>query len=259
MLCFPANKCNSLNYAMIFEGRDIPDDGDLAPLLRAEALGCNWEMPHGDEGDHRPLHWVRRLLAAHPEITPRVTDAYLRLLRDPDPRVFLEVLEHLAAYPVDVVPQLYELIAEGGQKLRLVRDPERSDGRSLLGTLVNTLRNLIHRGPPPQEAARLLAELQNPEDGWPTSLMLALPADLTGLMPRFLATLQMLDDDQLARLARGMVLYGPPLVDQALEAIGQGPVPIRDRFAATLRNFYGEPEDAPRLGVLLRRLGIHED
>lgn len=242
---------------MLFEGRTIPDDGDLAPLLRAEALRPI-DMPLGDEGDHRPLHWVRRLLATHPEITPRVTEAYLRLLRDPEPRVFLEVLEHLAAYPVHAVPQLYELIAEWGNKLRQVRDPDRTDGRSLLGTLVNTLRNMTHRGPPPMEAARLLAELQKPEDGWPTSLMLALPADLPGLVPRLLATLQALDDQELARFARGMALYGPPLADQGLEAIGQGPVPIRDRVAAALRKFYCEPEDAPRLVVLLRRLGVRE-
>ncbi|MCS6915435.1 MAG: hypothetical protein RMK29_07565 [Myxococcales bacterium] len=242
---------------MLFEGRDIGDDGDLAPLLRAEALRPI-DMPHGDEGDHRPLHWVRRLLAAHPELTARITDAYLRLLRDPDPRVFIEVLEHLAAYPVYVVPQLYELIAECGSELRRLRDPSRTDGRSLLGTLVETLRNMIHRGPPPKEAAQFLAEVQDPQDGWPTSLLLALPADLPGLVPRLLATLQRLDDNQLARFARGMALYGPPLTEQGLEAIGRGPGPLRDRFAAALRDFFCQPQDVPRLRVLLHRLGIED-
>lgn len=90
--------------ALLFEGRDIPDDGDLAPLLRAEALRL-FDWPREDEGDHRPPRWVRRLLKAHPEIIPCVTDTYLHLLRAAKPRVFIEVLEHLAAYPVYMVPQ----------------------------------------------------------------------------------------------------------------------------------------------------------
>lgn len=78
-------------------------------------------------------------------------------------------------------------------------------------------------------------------------------------MARLLSTLQVLDDNQLAQFAQGVSLYSPPVADQGVQAIGREPVPLRNCVAAALRAFYSEPEDAPRLGVFLGRLGIRED
>jgi hypothetical protein len=227
---------------MRFESHDLPDDGDLVPLLRQVAKQGFDER--GDVGDFSPFDWVARLYEAHPEWRDRVDDAYATLLTADDPLPKF-VLDQVKKMPVrSFLPRLYKAIEGHTAQLAARADSTRTDGRSLLGSIVNTAAMMSRAASPSRALAHELAAITRPEDGWPSSLRLALPGDVQGLLPRVTSTLKQLDEAQLYDFVNGMVADGPPWTDVVFEAIGRGPKDVRDRVAHAVRRSTDEIEQA---------------
>jgi hypothetical protein len=227
---------------MQFESHDLPDDGDLVPLLRRVAT--QGFVERGDAGDFSPFDWVARLYEAYPDWRDRVDDAYAKLLtaEDPLPKFVLDQVKKL---PVrSFLPRLYSTIEGRCAELASRVDTTRTDGRSLLGSIVHTAAMMGKTVHPSVALADELAAFDRPEDGWPLSLQLALPGDVKGLLPRVISVLKQLDADQLYTFVNGMVADGPPWTDIVFEEIGRGPPDLRDRVARAVRRSTDEMEGA---------------
>ncbi len=227
---------------MRFESYELPDDGDLVPLLRSPAT---WGfVERGDAGDRSSFDWVGRLYEAHPEWRDRVDTAFATLLTaaDPLPRF---VLDQVQKMPVrSFLPRLYGAIAGRCAELAARVDTTRTGGRSLLGSIVETaglMGKCVH---PSASLSHELAAFERIEDGWPVTLRLALPGDVPGLLPRVTAVLQRLADEQLYDFVNGMVADGPPWTDVVFEEIARGPTDVRDRVARAVRRSTDEIEEA---------------
>lgn len=227
---------------MRFESHELPDDGDLAPLLRQVAT--QGFVERGDVGDFSPLDWVARLYEAYPEWRDRVDEAYATLLTAEDP-IPTFVLDQVKKMPVrSFLPRLYRAIEGRCAELAARVDTTRTGGRSLLGSIVNTaamMGKIVH---PSVTLAHELAAIDRPEDGWPSSLRLALPSDVQGLLPRVTTALKQLDDDQLYDFVNGMVADGPPWTVVVFDEISRGPTDLRDRVARAVRRSTDEIEQA---------------
>ena len=219
---------------LIFEQREIPD-GSLSDCLRQSIR--SYAAPRGDEGDFHPLDWVQRLVQAHPETAPRVAAAYFELLDDADAGVVCDVLEQVPSHPADLAPQLMDFLCRHVEDLRTRDDVYRSD-RTLLGVCVAALYASL-RGDrmPTHEAARVLATLDRPEDGWPDSFLLALAADPGSQLPHLVPELQRMSPEQLESFVHRMEIFGPPLTTDAFDALARGPTDLRDRIAGILREW----------------------
>ena len=227
---------------MRFESHELPDDGDLVPLLRKVAT--QGFVERGDVGDFSPFDWVARLYEAHPEWRDRVDDAYATLLTAEDPLPKF-VLDQVQKMPVrSFLPRLYKAIEGRCAKLAARVDTTRTDGRSLLGSIVNTAAIMNKSVHPSVALAHELAAIDRPEDGWPSTLRLALPGDVRGLLPRVTSALKQFDDEQLYDFVNGMVADGPPWTDAVFDAIGRGPTDVRDRVAKAVRRSTDEIEQA---------------
>lgn len=223
---------------MLFESFDLPDTGDLAPTFREAAKqGVN---ERSDLGDQLPLDWVCRLYASFPDWRDRVDDAFAELLtaEDPLPKRVLDQVTKLPAR--SFLPRLYGVITGRCAELAARLDTTRTDGRSLLGSIVNAAATMQKAVQPSRALAHELAAMTRPEDGWPETLLLALPGDVDGLLPRLTPTLKQLDDAQLEGFARGMIADGSPWTDRVLEEIGRGPHDLRDRVATVVKAFTNE-------------------
>jgi hypothetical protein len=228
---------------MRYESHELPDDGDLVPLLR-QIASQPFVGPRGDVGDFSPFDWLGRLYNAYPEWRDRIDDAFATLLTAAAPLPY-RVLEQIAKLPVrSFLPRLYETIAGRCAELAARPDPERTDGRSLLGSIVRTAAMMAKAAYPSKGLAHELAAIDRPEDGWPDSFRLALPGDIDALLPRLIGFLQGLDDGRLATFATEMVADGPPWTDVVLEEIGRGPPELRDRVAHAIRRFMDEQESS---------------
>ena len=252
---------------LIFEQREIPD-GNLSDCLRQSIR--NYAAPRGDEGDFHPLDWVQRLVQAHPETAPRVAAAYFELLGDADAGVICDVLEQVPSHPADLAPQLMEFMCRQAERLRARDDVYRTD-RTLLGACVTTLYDTLNcRRGPTLEAARLLATLDRPEDGWPRSFLLALAADSQAQLPRLIAAIGRMNDEQLGDFLASMVNYRERM-DDAFDAIGKGPPEIRLRAGREVRKFLHQVAASPSVNAAgrlafeqrwqgyARRLGVAAD
>jgi hypothetical protein len=227
---------------MRFESHELPDDGDLVPLLRQVATQGFDER--GDVGDFSPFDWVARLYESHPEWRDRVDDAYVTLLTAEDPLPKF-VLDQVKKMPVrSFLPRLYRAIEGRCAELAGRADTTRTDGRSLLGSIVHTAAMMGKSTHPSASLAHELAAFDRPEDGWPSTLQLALPGDVKGLLPRVLSVLKQLDDARLYELVNGMVADGPPWTDVVFDEIGRGPKDLRDRVARAVRRSTDEMEGA---------------
>lgn len=226
---------------MRYESHELPDDGDLVPLLRRIATQPFVE-PRGDVGDFSPFDWLARLYGAYPEWRDRVDDALATLLTAEDPLPKL-VLEQIKKLPVrSFLPRLYRTIEGRCSELAARIDTTRTGGFSLLGSIVHTAAMMAKAAHPSKPLAHELAAIDRTEDGWPDSFRLALPGDVDGLLPRLIKVMQGLDDTQLAAFATEMVADGPPWTDVVLEEIGRAPPGLRDRVARAIRRFTDEQE-----------------
>lgn len=227
---------------MRFESHELPADGDLVPLLRQVA--SQGFVERGDVGDFSPFDWVARLYEAYPEWRDRVDDAYATLLTAEDPLPKF-VLDQVQKMPVrSFLPRLYSAIEGRCAELAARVDTTRTDGRSLLGSIVSTAAMMTNAAHPSVALAHELAAIGRPEDGWPSSLRLALPSDVRGLLPRVTTLLKQLGDEQLYDFVNGMVADGPPWTDVVFEEIGRGPTNVRDRVARAVRRSTDEMEEA---------------
>jgi hypothetical protein len=248
---------------MNFESHEVPDNGDLVSFLRGVGTQPFLE-PRGDVGDRSPLDWVGRLYNAHPEWRDRIDDAYSMLLTAEDPlpyRVLEQVSKH---HDRSFLPRLFGVIAAHRTELARRADTSRTDGRSLLGSFVHAAAMMQKTVRPSVDAARVLAAIDRPEDGWPYSFLLALPGDVDGLLPRVTSILQRLDDADLKVFVDGMLADGPPWTEVALDEIGRGPTALRDRIAQVIHRATEEMEksrgglamldfdDDPELQALVR-------
>ncbi len=218
---------------IVFEGHELPDDGDLVPLLRS--VSTRGVVERGDVGDFSPFDWVARLYEADPGWRDAVDDAYVTLLiaEDPLPRLVLDQLMRLTAR--SFLPRLYSAIEGRCAELSARVDTTRTDGRTLLGSMVEVAGLMPRMAHPSVALAHELAALRRPEDGWPISFRIALPGDVLGLLPRLDGVLTQLDDEQLVGFVRGMLGDGPPSTDVVFEAIGRGPTATRDRVVTAAR------------------------
>lgn len=90
---------------MRYESYDLPNDGNLVPLLREAAKhGVN---ERSDAGDFSSWDWIGRLYADYPEWRDRVDDAFATLLtaEDPLPKRVLDQLVRAAATKKDPWPE----------------------------------------------------------------------------------------------------------------------------------------------------------
>src|SRR5579859_2696810 len=170
---------------MRFENREIPATGSLVPLLREQARQ-SFILPPGEEGDQTPLDWVGRLMATDGSFVPRVREAYLELLLDPDPAVARVVLQQLPSFPVPLTRDLFDLIREHGSELAARPDISRTDGQSLLGAVIRVLAALRPSSVPAPDSVAALARIVRPEDGWPEAFFLALVGDLDAHLPQLI-------------------------------------------------------------------------
>jgi hypothetical protein len=214
---------------MRFESHELPDDGDLVPLLRQTARqGVN---ERSDMGDRAPLDWVCRLYAERPEWRDRVDDALATLLTEEDPFPS-RILEQVTKLPVrSFLARLFDTITGRCAELAARVDTTRTDNRSLLGSIVNAAVTMQKAVRPSRALAHELASMTRQEDGWPGTFLLALPGDVTGLLPRVVSVLQALDTKQFYSFVMGMMADGPPWTDTVFEEIARGPSELRDRVA----------------------------
>jgi hypothetical protein len=227
---------------MLFESHELPDDGNLVPLLKkASTQGFN---ERGDIGDFSPFDWVGRLYEAYPDWRDRVDDAYVTLLTAEDPLPKL-VLEQVTKLPVrSFLPRLYGFLEGRCAELATRTDTTRTDGRSLLGSIVHAAGTMGKVVTPSVTLAHELSTFDRPEHGWPLTLRLALPGDVDGLFPKVIDALQRLDEAGLYDLVNGMVADGPPWTDVIFEKIGRGPTELRDRVVRAVRRSTDEMEQA---------------
>lgn len=220
--------------AMRFEAHDLPDDGDLLPLFR-QIVKQPFVEPRGDVGDFSPFDWIGRLYKEWPDWRNRVDDALAAALTAEEP-LPQRALEQIAKLPVrSFLPRLFDAIAGRCAELAARRDSERTDGRSILGSIVHVAAVLSKTARPTIELARELAAIDRPQDGWPFSFLLALPGDVEGQLPRVLAVLKQLEGDEFKLFINGMMADGPPWTDVVFEEIARGPTELRDRVVGIVR------------------------
>jgi hypothetical protein len=247
----------------------LPVDGDLVPLLRETSTQGRNER--SDLGDHLPWDWVCRLYADLPEWRDRVDDAFATLLTAEDP-LPQRVLEQITKLPVrSFLPRLYDEISGRCAELGARVDTTRTDGRTLLGSIVNAASTMQKTVRPSNDLAHELASMTRPEDGWPDTFFLALPGDVSGLLQYVVPVLQRLDDEQFKGFVRGMVADGPPWTDTVFEEISRGPSHVRDKVATVVHAFTEELEsqrkamasmsfpDDPALEALVRAAAQKSD
>lgn len=226
--------------SMRFESHELPDEGDLVPVLRQVAT--QGFVERGDIGDFSPFDWVARLYEGYPEWRDRVDDAYATLLTAEDPLPKF-VLDQVKKMPVrSFLPTLYRTIEGRCAELAARVDTTRTDGRSLLGSIVNTAAMMQKVSHPSAELARELAGIDRPEDGWPFSFVLALPGHVDLLLPRVVDVLKQLDDAGFKMVVNAMIADGPPWTDVVFEEIGRGPTDLRDRVAGVAHSITAEIE-----------------
>lgn len=230
---------------MNFEGHDVPDHGDLAPFIREQILGRSIASM-SDTGDFSTLEWVERLARQSEAMAKRVADGYATLLEDDDPVVVSRIIDDGHRLPTDFASPLMRRIEEHSEALAQARDPSRFDGTTLLGTAIEALDRMGKR-PYSQSLVRILGKISRPEDGWPTSLRMALSFDPYPHLPQLVSVVGKLDDEALAAFAGAMVAGGPPLTTIAFDAIGRGPLDVRQRFGAAVRAFVRQTEEAGRV------------
>ncbi len=218
---------------MKFENHELPDDGDIAPYLaKISTQGYN---QRGDLGDFSAFDWVNRLYAADSEWRDRIDDAYATLLTAPDPLPRL-VLDQVRQMPVrSFMPRILEVLEGHCAELAARADTTRTDGSSLLGSIVHTAAMLVKSARASKQLAHELVAFERPEDGWPRTFMLALPGDVDGLFPKFIETLQRLDEDLFYKIINIMVAEGPPWTTVVLEKLGRGPTALRERVISAVR------------------------
>ena len=229
---------------MIFEGHEVPSDGSLAPLVRQQIVGRTIGSM-GDTGDFSTLEWVERLARQNAVLAKRVGDAYADLLGDDDPVVVSRIIEDGHRLPTDFASVLVQRIENYSDGLSRVCDPSRYDGTTLLGTAVEAL-DRIGKRPYSEALIRVLSGISRREDGWPTAFRLALSFDPYPHLPQLVAVLERLDEGDLAAFAGAMIASGPPLTTIAFDEIGRGPIALRQKFGAAVRDFLRQTEEAGR-------------
>ena len=218
---------------MKFENHELPDAGDLAPYLAN--ISTQGYDQRGDVGDFSAFDWVNRLYAAAPEWRDRIDDAYVTLLTAPDPLPRL-VLDQVRQMPVrSFLPRILEVLEGHCAELAARLDTTRTDGRTLLGSIVHTAAMLVKSVRPSKQLAHELVAFERPEDGWPWTFKLALPGDVDGLFAKFAETLQRLDEDLFYEVIDSMVAEGPPLTTVVFEKLGRGPTALRERVISAVR------------------------
>jgi hypothetical protein len=218
---------------MSYDTERLPDDGDLAPWLRWVATQGFDER--GDVGDFSPYDRVRRLYeASQGEQRDRLDDAFAQLLTEEGSLARL-VLEQVSRFRTSFLPRLFRVMEGRCGELSSRRDTSRTDGCSLLGAIVETASLMVKVTRPSVALAHELAAFERPEDRWPMTFFLALPGDIEGLLPRFPGIVARLDDEALFDFASSMVGNGSPWTDVVFEAIGRGPLDVRDRCVNAVR------------------------
>ena len=215
------------------EGARLGNDEDYVAWLRR--LAREGVTERGDVGDFSPFDFVTKFYNTNPECRDRIDDAYATLIfaEDPLPRLVLEQATSLVGH--SFLPRLYREIEGRCAELAARVDTSRTDGRSLLGSVVATVAMLSKDARPSLALAHELASFDRPEDGWPTNLPIALAADVDGLFSKFEGVLRRVDDEQLHDVARAMISDGSPLTDVVFDKIRQGDPEIRDRVGRAVR------------------------
>jgi hypothetical protein len=227
---------------MTFDSNDLSADGDLVEVLKKAAK--QGVVERGDLGDFSPFDWVSRLYKDSPAWRDGVDDAFASLLFAESPLPAL-VLEQVSKLPVrSFLPRLYATIEGRCAELAARADTTRTDGRSVLGSIVATAGMMGKCVHPSVTLARELAAIDRPADGWPTSLRLALPGDVAGLLPRVITLLNQFDDHQLYEFINSALSDGPPWTDVVLDEIGRGSTELRDRVARAVRRSMDEMEQS---------------
>jgi hypothetical protein len=241
-----------------FEGRELPT-GSWTTFLRNAA-----KQPYDEMRDARPLQWVTRLLQAHPESKSAVCAAWAQLLGDDDDGVREQAIELVTGLPCDLGGTLAKTIERDHERLARVR-ASGDTAKSLLGLSVFQLHMLGPTIPISPSAARMLANIERVDDGWPWSLVLALRGDFAASLPRLVPALQRMDRTQIASVAQAMVLNGPPSTERGFEEVARAPVAVRDPFVAAVRDLeetdamadlLGEARAPSRWPEFARRLGV---
>lgn len=222
----------------------MPDESHELLVARLREAAKQGVVERGDAGNFSPFDWVARWYASDPGARDRIDDAYVALLTAEDPLPQL-VLEQVGKMPArSFLPRLYGAIEGRCAELAARADTTRTDGRSLLGSIVATAAVMGKVVRPSLPLAHELAAVVRREDGWPTSLLLALPGDVAGLLPRVTRTLAELDDGQLRDFVNGMIADGPPWTDVVFREIARGPTEVRDRVAGAVRQFTDAMEES---------------
>lgn len=228
-----------------YNGHEIPDDDDeLTELIRRDAhQTIVWD--YRDDKPPSPIDWVSGLLQEHPELVARVEKSYAQLLAGADPIEVREILEQAASHPGNMMQLLADAVAQHADALRAAVDST-NDSRSVLGAVVEKLDSLANGARVPTSDASALASIDDPSDGWPTSFRLALTADFDANRSQLLSNLQRLetDDEALMAFVRGFIAAGSPLTDRGLEEIGKGPIELREKVAAAVKQFVADSQSA---------------
>jgi hypothetical protein len=210
---------------MQFEQHQLPADGNLVPLLRDLASKVFVES-RNDAADQSPWDWTRRLYEQQPSWRDHVDDAFAELLLADDPLPQM-VLEQVTKMPVrSFLPSLFNVIGKHSSKLRRA-DSMRSNGQTILGSIVRAASSMSRAAQPGPDAMRVLASIDERADGWPEAFRLAFAADPRSLASEIVPNLQKMSLDERRAFVRAAVADGPPWTKEGFEAIARGPSSLR--------------------------------
>lgn len=203
---------------MMFEGWRVPDnDADWVKYLR-DAMTPPYATRR--QGDDRPLDWVERFLKEHPEKTKAIGDAFIELLREPDPSRRAQILEQLPSFPDELAERLSKVLADEHVSFRAQSDPFDSS-QTLLGRLVRVIDRCVNTTPVSSGAASVLETIDRPQDGWPESFLIAFRSSFPKLLPKLVPTIEKLDADGQKDFAERLALEAATICDQSFDEIGR--------------------------------------
>lgn len=255
----PFDCWNCAGHPTTFEGHALPTDGDWVGFLRVAAKGA-----YNNQRDGGPLQWVTRLVVARPELRAAICGAWAELLGDDDDDIREQAMELADGLSWELAEPFLSVIERDYDRLRATRSSVATT-RSLLGVAINHVYGLVLNARVPPSLARRFAALTDRNDGWPTSLVLALRGDFDYALQHLLQALAQMTPAEIRSFAFGMVGNGPPSTERGFEVVAQAPATTRDLFAAAVRDLeendpvadmLREPKKPSHWPELARRLGV---